>query len=64
MAYMDISEFSEGFAAMQINSKWGLIDQFGKVICTPKWDFAEPPRDGLLRVRDGNKWLLMRVKGN
>jgi exopolysaccharide biosynthesis protein len=50
--------------SMQVQSKWGLINQFGKVICTPKWDFVEPPRDGLLKVRDGNKWMLMRVEGN
>ena len=34
------SEFSEGYASLQINEKWGYIDKTGKIAIEPKYDMA------------------------
>ncbi len=57
-----VSAFSEGLAAVRIDTKWGLIDDVGRTISPVKWDWAEAPRDNLIRVCEGQSWRLMRVE--
>ena len=33
-------DFSEGFAAVELDGKWGFIDKSGKVVIEPKYDYV------------------------
>ena len=46
--------FTEGFAAVCINQKWGFIDTQGQMIVPPQYDDVEPFSCGLAAVCEGN----------
>lgn len=65
------SDFSEGLAAVKVDSLWGFIDFRGEVIIKPKyWDERIPPRfsDGLCQVQEktdsGITNLFIRTDGS
>ena len=54
--YNDIYDFSEGFAKVELDGKWGYIDTTGRQICSCKYDFAYGFSDGLASVELNGKW--------
>lgn len=49
--YDDLSLFSEGYAAVCKNGKWGYIDKTGQEVIPCKYDWANPFHEGLASVR-------------
>ncbi|MEQ8705818.1 MAG: WG repeat-containing protein [Phaeodactylibacter sp.] len=49
--YEQATEFKYGVAVVQINGKWGIINQKGIEIIPPRYDKIESFRDGYARVR-------------
>ncbi len=57
--YTDASNFSEGFAAVKKDGKWGFIDKDGKKIGEFEYDGVQPFHDGLALVsKDGAKGFI------
>ncbi len=50
-------DFSEGYAAVQIDEKWGYVNREGKVVIQPEYRYAGRFREGLapVAVRRGRK---------
>lgn len=44
--YEDVTNMVDGIAAVQVNGKWGFINESGEYIIDPKYDFAEEMVDG------------------
>jgi hypothetical protein len=53
--YDKIWNFFEGFAAVQLNNKYGLINQLGQEICPPKYDSIWYFYDGFAKVELNGK---------
>ena len=49
--YDQLSLFSEGYAAVCKNGKWGYIDKTGQEVIPCKYDWANPFHEGLASVR-------------
>lgn len=49
--YDRLSLFSEGYAAVCKNGKWGYIDKTGREVIPCKYDWANPFHEGLASVR-------------
>ena len=49
--YDRLSLFSEGYAAVCKNGKWGYIDKTGQEVIPCKYDWANPFHEGLASVR-------------
>lgn len=49
--YDQLSLFSEGYAAVCKNGKWGYIDKTGREVIPCKYDWANPFHEGLASVR-------------
>jgi hypothetical protein len=49
--YEQATEFQHGVAVVQVNGKWGIINQKGIEIIPPRYDKIESFRDGYARVR-------------
>lgn len=47
-----IKPFSEGLAAVRVSGKWGYIDTRGTMKIKPRFDTADPLRDGIALVED------------
>ena len=60
--FTEVSYFSEGFAAVQIEGKWGYIDTKGNLIHPITLDFAYDFEDGHAKVR-GGKGSYINTKG-
>lgn len=56
--------FSEGFAAVKKDGKWGYIDTNGTVVIEPKYDGANSFSEGLAAVQLNGKWGYIDTKGN
>jgi len=62
--YDDVFPFSEGFAAVKINGKWGFIDKKGEEVIVPiKYDFVGSFHDGYAIVRQYGKWGFINQRG-
>ena len=59
----DMRRFSEGFAATEINGKWGYINEKGFLAIDPQFSQAEPFSDGLAPVRLNEMWGIINTKG-
>ena len=59
----DMRRYSEGFAAIELNGKWGYIDQKGFVAIEPQFSEADPFSDGLAAVRLNEMWGIIDTKG-
>ncbi|WP_202898757.1 WG repeat-containing protein [Porphyromonas uenonis] len=49
--YDQLSLFSEGYAAVCKNGKWGYIDKTGREVIPCQYDWANPFHEGLASVR-------------
>lgn len=55
--YEQVIDFSEGYASVKKNGKWGFIDSTGKEIISPKYQHVSPFRKGLAVVTNQEeKW--------
>jgi len=65
--YDEVSDFSEGLAAIRIGEKWGFIDKAGKEVVPPQYDGVWDFREGLAAVMicDGEteKWGFIDTTG-
>ncbi|MDO4269639.1 MAG: WG repeat-containing protein [Eubacteriales bacterium] len=48
--YERVGNFSDGRAAVKQNGKWGYIDETGKMVVKPKYDWAGPYSEGVTVV--------------
>ncbi len=62
--YENASEFQNGVAVVQIDGKWGIINQKGIEIIPPKYDKIEKFEDGYAKVRIGRFSGLTNLKGD
>ncbi len=63
-AFETIREFSEGFAAVQLNGKFGFINESARMAIEPKFDEVEPFSNGLAAVRLDGKTGWVDRKGD
>lgn len=61
--YEGYSYASEGFMAVQVNGKWGYIDQTGRFVIEPQFSNFRPFSEGLVAVQVGDKWGYMNQQG-
>ncbi len=61
--YIDVSDFHEGLAAVQLNGKWGYIDKTGKEVIECKYDFASDFHEGLATVKLNDKYSTIDQTG-
>jgi hypothetical protein len=59
------SEFSEGFAAIQLvkGGKWGYTDEKGKIAIEPQFDEAASFADGIAKVQRGGETFFINHDG-
>ena len=62
--YQRASEFKHGVAVVQVNGKWGIINQRGIEIIPPKYDRIESFENGFAKVRIKGFNGLASVEGN
>ena len=57
-------DFSGGYAAVQIGSRWGYINTDGTLVLNAKWDKAGPFSDGCALVCSRGKYSYVKATGN
>lgn len=62
--FQQISDFSEGLAAVRFEEKWGYIDRTGEFIIKNNFESAYPFADGLARVQINGKLGFINKGGN
>ena len=55
--------FSEGYAAVMLNGKYGYINKSGEMVIKPQYDAATSFEDGIARVKYDGKWGSIDNKG-
>lgn len=55
--------FSEGLAAVKIDSAWGLVSKQGKIVAQPRFDMAAAPSEGLAPVKLNDLWGFVDTTG-
>lgn len=58
-----LTSFKEGLACVNVDGKYGYIDEEHKVVIEPVFDSAFAFNDGLARVRLGEKWGFINKTG-
>ena len=58
-----ICDYSEGFAAVMLNKKWGFINKEGKEIFPLKYDLVSYFENGFARVKLNGKWGFIDLQG-
>lgn len=56
-------EFSEGFAVVAENGKYGYIDKQGEIAIPLEWDDAYPFKEGKAAVERGGEWWFINHQG-
>ena len=62
--YDDASNFENGFAEVELNNKYGFIDENGKEICEMKYDKAFNFKNGFAEVQLNGKIIKIDTEGN
>ena len=55
--------FSEGHIAVEVDGKWGFMDELGKLVIQPMYDEATSFSEGLAFARLGRKWGYVNHQG-
>lgn len=55
--------FSEGFAGVKKQGKWGFIDTKGQVVVKIEWDEVKPFTKQCAAVRKGSEWFYVDTHG-
>ena len=55
--------FSDGFAAVMLDSKWGLINKQGEIVVQPEFDLLGAPSEGLAPFQLDNVWGFVNTSG-
>jgi hypothetical protein len=58
-----LSGFSEGMGRISINDKWGFINEQGRVIIAPRFDYVQSFSEGMAPVMIGHKWGFINPAG-
>ena len=59
----DAGCFSEGFASVKSNDKWGFIDTKGKIVIPCVYDSAQDFSEGFASVKSNDKWGVINQSG-
>ena len=60
--YNVVKQFSEGFAAVGLDGKWGYINADGKVVVPLQYEDAQGFSEGLAAVREKGLWGFISAK--
>ena len=61
--YDQAEDFSEGFAAVELDMKWGFINKSGKQVVPLIYDWVEKFSEGFAAVNINDKWGFVNQKG-
>jgi hypothetical protein len=61
--YQSAKDYSEGFAAVSSNGKWGFINQSGTYLVSPQFDEVRYFSLGMAAVRTGSRWGFINNRG-
>lgn len=61
--YESAEMFSEGHSAVEIDGKWGLINEKGEYVLTPKFESLGGLHNGLLSFGSGDKFGFIDIHG-
>lgn len=61
--FLEVSRFSEGFAAVKTEEGWGFIDLNGVEICHPKYELVRNFSMGAAAVKLNGFWGLINTQG-
>lgn len=61
--FIDLHPFSEGMAAVVVDSKWGYIDTKGTMVIKPQFDKVHDFHEGLAVVEVNDKWGCIDKSG-
>lgn len=61
--YESAEMFSEGYSAVEVDSKWGLIDENGKYIIEPQFEYLGSVHSRLASYRANDKYGFVDIKG-
>jgi hypothetical protein len=59
----DFNDFSEGYAAVKINGKWGFINKSGKIVIKPQYKEVRGFSEGLTGVMTEKGWGFINKNG-
>ena len=60
---IDVSDFSEGRAKIQVHSKYGFIDTSGTVVVQPIYEQAKNYNSGKAFMKKGNQYVWLDLSG-
>ncbi|MFN4123009.1 MAG: WG repeat-containing protein [Flavobacteriales bacterium] len=61
--YLEISRYSEGYAAVKTDKGWGFIDMNGAEICAPRYDMVRNFSKGMAAVNLNGHWGFINAFG-
>lgn len=61
--FSDANDFSEGFAAVKKDEKWGFLNTSGKMAVACQFDVATEFHEGLAAVKTGENWYYIDQAG-
>ena len=65
ICYNDTDHYSNGLCAVEQDGKWGYVDETGKMVINPIYDYAEPyAENGIAAVEKDGEQMFVDKKGN
>jgi NADH:ubiquinone oxidoreductase subunit len=61
--YDSLSEWSEGYCAVQFRKKWGYLDNNENLVVQPYFTNYFPFSFGAARVKEGKQWMFINKQG-
>ena len=59
-----VCDFSDGFARVKLNGKFGFINEDGEEVCKPKYIKAKDVKNGVAEVGYEDSTFKIRIYGN